>query len=254
MSPSPPLVYMVLGTPGSGRRALLLDLIENGLTPAEKATVLVAESEAADPAESELVARPNVSVRRWRWQAPGFPERPADAAGHLFFLADPLVPVVDQLEALKPWLDEQGLGLGRVLTVVDCGLAEKLPALQGWFDACIHFSDVVLLTRREGVANKWLSDFLAHYRDQFFPCHFIQVKRKGLENPALILDPTPRRVSQYFDETEELPDVAIESDDEELEEEDEDAPVEDPYLERMRGGRRVKEVPDLRDHLAACRK
>lgn len=255
MSASSPLVYVVLGTPGSGRRALLRDLVENGLTPGEKATVLVAEGEAADATDAELAALPNVSVRRWRWRAPGFPEHPADdAAGSIFLVADPLVPVIDQLETLKPWLDEQGLGMGRVITVVDCGLAEKQPALQGWFDACIHFSDVVLLTRREGVANKWLSDFLARYRDQFFPCHFIVVRKKGLENPALILDPTPRRVSQYFDEMEDLPDIVLESDDEELEEEDEDAPVEDPYLERMRGGRRVREVPDLRDHLAAGRK
>lgn len=254
MSASSPLAYVVLGTPGSGRRALLRDLIEHGLAPEEKTTVLVAESETTDPAETELAALPNVSVRRWRWQAPGFPERVADEAGNIFLVADPLVPVVDQLEALKPWLDEQGLRIGRVLTVVDCGLAEKMPALQAWFDACIHFSDVVLLTRREGVANKWLSDFLAGYRDQFFPCHFIPVKKKGLENPALILDPTPRRVSQYFDEMDDLPEVGIESADEESDEDDEDAPVEDPYLERMRGGRRVKEVPDLRDHLAACRK
>ena len=99
--------------------------------------------------------------------------------------------------------------------------------------------------------NKWLSDFIARYRDQFYPCHFLPLKKKDLENPALVLDPTPRRVLQYFDEEEVLPDVEIETDDEDDEEVDEDAPVEDPYLERMRGGRRVKEVPDLRAHLAA---
>jgi len=251
MSSSNPLVYLVLGTPGAGRRAVVRDLIENGFEPNERVTLLLAEGEPADSADAELAARPNMTVRRWRWQAPGFPSASLDGAGAVFLLADPLVSVVDQVEALKPWLAERGAELGRVITVVDCGLAEKTPALQSWFDACIHFSDVVMLTRREGVANKWLSDFLGLYREQFYPCHFMQLKKRGIENPALVLDPTPRRVSQYFDETPELPEVEIETDDEDEAEEDEDAPKEDPYFERMRGGRRVREVPDLRDHLAA---
>lgn len=245
-----PLVYVVLGTPGAGRRAVVRDLVENGLEPAARARVLLAEGEAADPADELLGGLGHVEVRRWRWAGPGFPVGAARGVDCLFLLADPRVSVVDQLEALKPWLAEEGAELGRVLTVVDCGLAEKTAALLPWFDACIHFSDVVFLARREGVANKWLSDFTARYRDQFYPCHFLPLKKKDLENPALVLDPTPRRVSQYFEEEVVLPDVEIETDDDE-DEEDEDAPVEDPYLERMRGGRRVKEVPDLRDHLAA---
>lgn len=251
MSSSTPLVYVVLGTPGAGRRAIVRDLIENGLAPDEPATVLLAQGEAADPADAELARLPNVTVRPWRWQAPGYPPRAAGDAGNLFLVADPVVSVVDQLEALKPWLADEGLQLGRILSVVDCGLAERTPALRPWFDACIHFSDVVLLTRREGVANKWLSDFLGHYREQFYPCHFIPVKKKGLENPALVLDPSPRRVSQYFDEDEQLPDIEIETDDDGEEEAGEDVAPEDPYFARMRGGRRVKEIPDLRDHLAA---
>lgn len=251
MSASTPLVYVVLGTPGAGRREILRDLIENGLAPDEEAVVLLAKGESADPADAALAGLPKVSVQRWEWQAPGYPSRPAGTAGNLFLVVDPQVSVVDQLEALKPWLADQGLELGRIFCVVDCSLAERTPALQTWFDACIHFSDVVFLTHREGVANKWLSDFLAQYRDQFYPCHFIPVKKKGIENPALVLDPSPRRVSQYFDETEDLPEVEIESDDEDEEGEDEDATPEDPYFMRMRGGRRMKEVPDLRDHLAA---
>lgn len=251
MSSSVPLVYLVLGTPGSGRRGVVRDLVENGFEAGEKTLVLVAEGEPGEPADADLAALANATVRRWQWQSPGFPEFSLSGFAAVFLVADPFVSIVDQTEVLKPWLVDRGAELGRVITVVDCSLAEKVPALEGWFDACIHFSDVVLLTRREGVANKWLSDFLGKYRDQFYPCHFLQLKKRGIENPALILDPSPRRVSQYFDETVELPDVEIETDDEDDEEEDEDATPEDPYFERMRGGRRVKEVPDLRDHLAA---
>lgn len=250
MSVSTPLVYLVLGTPGSGRRAVVRDLVENGFEAGERTLVLLAEGEPADPEDAALASLDRATVRRWQWQAPGFPEMTLGDFAAVFLLADPFVSMVDQAEALKPWLVDRGAELGRVITVVDCTLAEKAPALQAWFDACIHFSDVVLLTRREGVANKWLSDFLSHYRDQFFPCHFLQLKKRGLENPALVLDPTPRRVSQYFDETTELPDIEIETDDEE-EDEDDDTPPEDPYFVRMRGGRRFKEVPDLRDHFAA---
>lgn len=252
MSASRPLVYLVLGTPGGGRRALVADLVENGLEPAAPVRVLLAAGEAADPADALLAARPNVEVQRWEWAAPGFPPLQAPAGATVFLLADPRVSPVDQVEALKPWLAAAGAELGRVLTVVDCSLAEREPALLAWYDACVHFSDAVLLTKRAGVANKWVSTFLRHYQSQQLPCHFIQLKKEGLANPALVLDPSPRRVSQYFDEVDELPDVEIETDDEEGEE-DEDGlvPEVDPYFERMRGGRRVKEVPDLRDYLPA---
>ncbi len=251
MSSSPPLVYLILGTPGAGRRAVVRDLIENGLGAHERGLVLLAEGEKPDPADTGLAGLKNAEVRRWHWQAPGFPALNAAVDTSIFLLADPRTPPVDQVEALKPWLVEHGAELARIITVVDCRLAEKEPALRQWFDACIHFSDVVFLARREGVANKWLSDFIGHYEHLFYPCHFFHLKKNGVENPALVLDPTPRRVSQYFDETDELPDVEIETDDEEEDEdESDDTPSEDPYLVRMRSGRREKEVPDLGDYLA----
>ncbi len=252
MGSSTPQAYLILGTPGAGRRAVVQDLIEGGLAPDEQALVLLAEGEKPVPADAALAKLKNTEVRRWRWQTPGLPDQKLGSASTVFLLADPLVAPVDQVEALKPWLAAHGAELGRVITVVDCSLAEQEPALLAWFEACIHFSDVVFLARREGVANKWFSDFIRHFTDQFFPCHFLHLKKGGIENPALVLDPTPRRMSQYFDETVELQKVEIETDDEEDDEnEDEDTPTEDPYLVRMRGGRRMKEVPDLGRHLAA---
>lgn len=255
-SSSPTPVYLVLGTPGAGRRALVADLIANGLEPAETKLVLLAAGEAPVAADASLAKLANTRVERWTWTAPDLPAVPLASAGTVFLLTDPKVSVVDQLEAAKPWLAANGGEIGRVLCVVDCQLAEREPALRGWYEACIHFSDVVFLARREGVANKWLSDFIAHFTSQFYPCHFIPVKKSGVENPALVLDPQPRRVSQYFEQTDELAglDIAIEDEDEEDvddEEADEDADKIDPYLERMRSGRRVKEVPDLRKYLPA---
>ncbi len=251
-------VYFVLGTPGSGRRALVSDLIANGLAAEDKALVLLAGSESADPADATLAALGNTEVRRWEWQEPALPPVDLPAGTTVFFLADSLVSPIDQIEALKPWLVAHDAELARIFCVVDCQLAEKNPVLRQWFDACIHFADVVFLTRREGLANKWLSDFIKHYTHERFPCHFVQVKAKGdLATPLVWLDPTPRRVSQYFeDDYVDLSDVVIETGDDEAEEGEAVQPGEEdgiippePYFVRQRSGRREKEVPDIRDFL-----
>ena len=243
-------VYFILGTPGSGRRAVVRDLIENGLAAEEKALVLLADREAADPADEKLAALENAEVRRWTWTEPALPQVEGLDGATVFFIADSLASPMDQLEALKPWLEEHGATLARVFCVVDCQLAEKQPVLRQWFDACIHFADVVFLTRREGLANKWLSDFIAHFKDQHFPCHFVQVKTKGdLTTPLVWLDPTARRVSQYFDEGESYEIEGLETDDEEDDEEDTGLLPPEPYFVRLTSGRRDKELPDIRDYL-----
>lgn len=243
-------IYFILGTPGSGRRSIVLDLIENGLAADEPALVLLAQTETADPADGKLVARANVEVRRWSWDGKELPDQTLPATGAVFFLAESRGDPMTQLELFKPWLDRHDVELARVFTVVDCQLAEKQAPLAAWFDACIYFSDVVFLTKREGVANKWLSAFIRRYEDLFYPAHFIQVKKGGLPNPAIVLDPTPRRVAQYFEEIEDLSGIEIETDDDDEDvEEDEDAPKPEPYFERNRSGRRVKELPDIRNYL-----
>lgn len=253
MGSSQPSVYFVLGTPGSGRRDIVRDLIENGLEATERAVVLLAEGEAANPAEEKLAARANTEVRHWKWEETDFPTLKLASDSHVFFLADPRTDPMTQLEALKPWLAQQGAVLARVFCVVDCGFAEKQPVLKPWYEACIHFSDVVFLTKREGVANKWISEFLRHFEDECFPSLFIQVKKGGIANPALVLEPQPRRVSQYFDEGEDFADLVIETDDEDDDDEDVDdgLPQPEPYFVRQRSGRREKELPDIREYLPA---
>ena len=249
MSSGSSAVYFILGTPGSGRRAIVRDLIEKGLAVEEPALVLLAESEAADPADARLAALPNVVIRRWAWVGKSLPSMELLPGATVFFLTESLASPVDQLEALKPWLEEHGVSLARIFCVVDCSLAEKQPVLRQWFDACIHFADVVFLTHREGLANKWLSDFIKHYTNERFPCHFVQVKAKGdLATPLVWLDATARRVSQYFDEGETYEIEGLETDDEEDDGDTGLLPPE-PYFVRLSSGRREKEVPTLGDHL-----
>ena len=247
-----PSVYFILGTPGSGRREIVRDLVENGLAAENKVLVLVAQGEPAEAAEEKLALRPGTEVRRCTWTATALPGIKLPENGTVFFVADSHADPITQIESLKPWLVQQGAELARIITVVDCQFAEQHPALRHWYEASIHFSDVVILTKREGVANKWVSDFLRHYHDLCSPSLFIQLKKGGLPNPALVIDPLPRRFSQYFEEEETLSGIEIETDDEEgvLEgEEDDDTPKPEVYFERLRSGHRAKPLPDLKDYL-----
>jgi hypothetical protein len=246
-----PLLYLVLGAARSGRREILVDLIDAGLTSEDKAAVILAGDEVADAQDDKL---PNVS--RWSWTDQTImAEMPRDVS-HVFFVASGHENPIDQIEAFKAWLDAQDAELARAICVVNCRFAEQHAPLLGWYEACIHFADVVLLNRREGVANKWLSGFLAHFEKQYYPCVFELVKGGKVKNPALVLEPQARRMTHVFDE--ELDWIVTNAEGEVVDEEDEvaedeelnAAPEEDPYfVRRAEGGRRLKEVPDIKKFL-----
>lgn len=265
-SSSRPLVYLVLGTPGSGRRAVLSDLIADGLTADDRAVTALPDTEAPNEGDARLGR-----VVRWSARDGGFTlEVPGLARGetpdftHLFIVADGRRDPVDQIEAFRDWLRGRPADLARIITVVHCGLAHAHdPAIRPWFDACIHFSDVVLLAGREGVPNKWMSDFQARYRDAFMPALFEFVKQGRVKNPVMVLDPEARRLSQAFDPESDLeiarelaPEAEITFTDEFGDEEEEggeespsdadgDEPPAEAYFERRQNGRRTIELPDI---------
>ncbi len=221
----------------------MADLIEGGLAPDDQPAVLLAAEEAGDPVDPRL---PGLA----RWSL--LPELTVEAvypaeATHIFIVFDGRKNPVDQIEAIKGWLAVNGAEIARVLCVVDCQLAERHPKLLAWFEACIHFSDVVLLNRREGVPNKWVGDFKARFEGKFYPCLFEFVKEGRVKNPALVLAPVARRMSHVFDEDEWIP--VDEEDEEEGDDEVEVKPEVDPYLERRNGGRRVHEIPHIEEFL-----
>jgi hypothetical protein len=193
-----PLVYLILGAAGSGRREIVADLIEGGLEATDRAAVLLPAAEAESPIDAIL---PGVS--RWVWNDGTIAATLPAGATRVFFVTDGTRSAVDQIEVFKPWLDVQGGELARVLCVINTQFATRHPPLLAWFEACIHFSDVVLLNKREGVENKILSDFLGHFKKQFVPCLFETVKAGRVKNPALVLEPQARRVSQVFDEEQD---------------------------------------------------
>ncbi|MFZ9746721.1 MAG: hypothetical protein ACO3G4_08835 [Opitutaceae bacterium] len=242
-----PLVYLFLGVPGSGRREILADLLTDGLAAEDTPAVLLPAEEPETAADAGL-PRP----ARWRWDEGTIAAECPPGTSHLFILAAGRRNPVDQLEAFKAWFALHRLELTRVICVLHGQLAARQPALLPWYDACVHFADVVLLHRREGLENKWLSGFLRHFEEQRLPCILELVKAGRVRNPALILEPQARRVSQAFDpepewiftnaEGEEVdPEEEPVDDDEELTA----TPAEDPYFERRNGGRRVREIPDV---------
>ena len=255
MTSEKPLIYLILGAAGSGRRAILANLIADGLTDGDRAATLLAASETANDNDARLGP-----LSRWEW-TPDHRIAAAMPAGatHVFFVADGRRNPVDQVEAFRDWITSSGGELGAILCVVHCQLAERHHALLAWYDACVHFSDIVLLNRREGVANKWMSDFQGHFKAQYLPCLFEFVKNDRVKNAILMLEPQARRISQVFDETEipsftsgHTPKIEIEITDEDIDEdeigeddEDEEQIGEDPYFARRPGGRREKEIPDV---------
>jgi len=249
MSSSKPLVYLILGPAGSGRREVVADLIEGGLAGEDRPAVLLPESEPANAADARL---PNVG--RWTGSDVFLTADLPEGATHIFLVTDGRRNPVEQLEACKAWLEISGAELARILCLVHCRLVEQHPPLVAWFDACLHFSDVALLNRREGVANKWLSDYVARCEKLFHPCLFEIVKAGRVKNPALVLDPQARRVSHAFDAEQDWL-ITAEGDeiDEQEEAEDEDeveiALEEDPYLVRDATGRHAKRLPELTKYL-----
>jgi hypothetical protein len=240
-----PLVYLILGASGSGRREVIADLLAGGLDEADRPAVLLADDEPAAEIDAKLPR-----LARWSWQDGVIAATLPPEASHVFFVTSGRRNPVDQVEVFKPWVEAQGGELGRVICIVSCQFAEKNPSLLPWFEACVHFADVVLLNRREGVENKWLSGFQARFKGQFFPCLFEFVKDGRVKNPALVLEPQARRMTHVFDEEPNL--VFTDSSGEEIDEQEESdddeieaKPEEDPYFERRNGGRRVKEIPDI---------
>ena len=259
-----PHAYIVLGSTGSGRRTVITDLLANGLDASARPVLLVPSGEppASEPTVSRLGGLAALLRQEWRLEsgrvvADTLPE----GATHVFILVDGRANPVDQIEAWHAWMPSAGMRLARIITVVNCQLAAEHKELLRWYDACVHFSDVVLLNHREGVPNKWVSDFVQRYRKQHFPCLIEMVKKGELENPALVLEPEARRMSMMFDADEGWPvpgdgDTVIEDEAEEDEDsglpsaddvDDEDlVSGSDPYIERLAGsGRRAKEIPDI---------
>ncbi|MFP4203628.1 MAG: GTP-binding protein [Opitutales bacterium] len=242
------LVYLIYGIPGSGRREALFDLIEGAVAPGAQVLYFRPEEEPPSPFDEQLEALENVRTQSWRLSNEhdrcriqhGAIEAAPD---RIFFLAPGNGDPADMAEALKHWVDHNPCSIARIITVTHCSFLHENRDADAWFNACIHFSDIVLLNRRENVGNKWLRDFETRYKKACYPCRFLPVKKGRVDNPPEVLEPEARRVSLYFDE---LPPIEEDGLDEEDRPEDTKP---DKFIARLESGRRACPIPDIRTFL-----
>lgn len=235
-----PLVYLIYGIPDSERRSVIYDLIEGGLPRSEQVLYFRPTGESSAPHDASIEALENVSVVEWKLADCKIQHGPITAEPEkIFFLAPAMSNPADVAEALKLWMSHNNCELGRIITVVHCSFLSQQEQARGWFNACIHFSDVVLLARREQVDNKWLKEFETHYRKACLPCHIELVSHGKTRNPVAVLEPEARRMTLFFDEL-----VPIEEDEFDDEEKPKDIRP-DPYIERNESGQHTRPIIDI---------
>lgn len=239
--------YIFLGTPDCGRRAVLADLIRDGI--AGTTTLYIAEPERDTNAESPLTNVPELTVKSWKFDDDLSIELDDDDSENCVLLADGEDDFIDQVEAFSALVKRKGWHVARVVTIVDCAFASCVPASADLLKACIHFSDCVLLTNRANVNNAWVKAFQDGYKKDCFPCVFELVKKNRVENPARVLVDEPRRLTQIFDEDRD-PIYDMEFDGEKLPDEPFDlVNAIDPYFETTDAGTRKIALPKIAELL-----
>lgn len=234
-----PIVYLIYGIEDSGRREVLFDLIDGGI-PKDEQVLYFRPNDATDsPFDEKIEALDNTSVVDWELADCKIKHGKITAAPtKIVFLAPGRVDPADFAEALNTWMDRNLCVLGSVITIVNCNFIKEHPRSQTWFDACIHFSDIVLLGKRTTVDNRWIKAFEARYTKQYFPCRIELAVKGKAQNPIAVLDTEARRMSLFFDEL-----IPIEED--EFEEDRPEDTQPDPYIERNQSGQRIRPIPDI---------
>lgn len=239
-----PLVYLVYGIPDSERRSILFDCIEGGLLDKEQVLYFRPKGECNSPFDEQIEALENVSVVEWELSDCKVKHGRITAAPEkIFFLAPGTADPADVAEALKTWVNHNNCELGRIIAVVHCSFLKENEKAAAWFDACIHFSDMVLLARRESVDNKWLKAFETRYRKECYPCHIELASKGKAANPVAVLEPEARRMSLYFDQLTPIEEDGLEDD-----ERPEDTKP-DTYILRSESGQRMRPVPSISKYL-----
>lgn len=241
-------LYIILGSPQSGRREVVFDLIDGGLETEESKAVYISSTETPSPFDEQIGALANTLVLNWEYEGFIKAPPPPTETETIFFITDGKSNPVDQIESIKEWQGVFELNVARILTVVNCQLAQAHEELLPWYEACIHFTDYVLLNRREDVSNKWMREFQQYYERECYPCLFAYVKKGRVHNPPEVLDPESRRLSHLFDEIDAIDTMEFDEDDLPDEIFDLTTPT-DPYLEKYDSGQRKKPIPDINDFL-----
>lgn len=245
-----PKVYLILGTPDSGRREMTFDLIDGSFNEECTYFVLINKDEESSEFNSKIQRLANTKVLTWSYVGSKIvtPTLDASAQDSIFLIGYGRADLVEQIEKTKEWLKELNLTLTRVISVIDCTLASVKHITIPWFDALVHFSDCVLLNRREGIPNKWIQDFIKKFEKLHYPCIIEQVVKRKVQNPAFILDTQVNRYTHFFEVEDNFENLDFTDSNVDKEILDPDAKV-DPYMEKLDNGQRKIKLPNIIEYL-----
>jgi hypothetical protein len=192
-------IYILMGTHLAEIRQCISHLV--------KSTKDLGEVELHHPAEYqwESAGQDQVSLQAYDPETVLWvfdPDRPATA----FIVLDPKADLIEQLEHLADHLANCQIEPIKVVTCVDCAQTEQSAKLRAWYEACIYYSDVVLLGNRQNASKSFVREYQKHFERLCYPCLFLLIKGPGNPTqPGEIMTHGPRRVSQMFDLPEAAP-------------------------------------------------
>lgn len=200
-------IYIFMGT-HLPELSTCLSVLRSRLEKPDEATCYFPEGliPPEDPVNGPLRAYHPETVQ-WAWNT--------DDEETAFLVVDPRWSPLSQMEKIAGDLKECLIEPTKVVTCVDMQRTEEIQHVRQWYDACIYYSDVVLLGNRSEVSKAFVSDFQRAYERKCYPCSFLLLKGPGKpDRPDEILRPDTRRLSQLFDLPEadpSLPGLIIEA-------------------------------------------
>lgn len=253
-------LYVLLSTPNCGAETLVKDAVESVyLYNGDVITLCTSPKFIEEQQFTSLSEKLSVVPYSFTGQELSFPVGEED----ILLVWDYRDDVIDLMEALVQFLADHEMELGGIATLVDCQLTKDSKEFKKWIDACIHFTDTVILGNRAEVSNQWLKEFEEHYTKKCYPCFFVLQKKDKLPNPSILFDVQARRMSLVFDDLEpvnttdwksQVPEGALIFDegeegeigvDESDDDDGDDELEEDPYFVRHVNGKRQKFVPSI---------
>ena len=234
-----PNVYLILGPNGSGRRAILSDFIDSSESVLS-VLYFKHRDEIRNDYDEYLEHLNKVSTVLWSVEDSKIRHESISVSpSSIFFIAPASINLADIIEGLKGWLNKNNCHLTRIITVINCKSLSENDSQYSWYDAAIHFSDMVLLNQREGVSEKWIKNMVTEKKKMYHPTRFELIKKNRVNNPSDILDSQTYRNSLFFDNL-----IPIEED-----EFEDDLPSDkkiDPYIRRLESGKRYKHVSPIK--------
>lgn len=245
-------LFVVLGASHPQRIEVVFQMIEYLQFNGEQVTLCLHEEEKDlpdSPTKTRLIQK-GLHITQWQIdpQSATFTTTPATEDGNtVIMLGHGSRYLVDTLEALMFWLPNSGFSLQRITTWVDCQRYADSADTKHWYECCFHFSDLIILDEFKDLPLSWLKEFRDEFKTKCYPCIIENTKKGRLHDLYLVMDNQVRRISQvfentddlYFDEEDEIEDDAVLEDEEIL-----NSSATDPFFERSIDGRRSKPVPE----------